>query len=166
MNQDLLTERHLKEFTTQGLLTETHLREISTLQLELYFSPWLTTEQAWEVRYRRVGAKIIDFWIVSFFLWFAPGVWGRIGWRKSGIYDRCHFPLILLSLSNLVRSRRAGANCSQKILSLCHLAFFEDFAGDCKHLRKRHYLNVKNGKKCSGWKIPRCGVFFRLCRLV
>jgi hypothetical protein len=37
---------HIKDFTNQGLLTETHLIEICKLQINLYFSPWLTTEQA------------------------------------------------------------------------------------------------------------------------
>jgi len=39
---------HVKEFTNQGLLTETHLIEISKIQIDLYFIPWLITEQAWE----------------------------------------------------------------------------------------------------------------------
>lgn len=36
----------IKAFITQGDLEETHLREILSLSLELYFSRWLTTEQA------------------------------------------------------------------------------------------------------------------------
>ena len=35
----------VKEFTTQGLVTERQLVDILPLQLELYFSPWLTTDQ-------------------------------------------------------------------------------------------------------------------------
>ena len=35
----------VKKLTTQNLITETQLREILPLQLELYFSPWLTTDQ-------------------------------------------------------------------------------------------------------------------------
>jgi len=37
----------IKQFITQDLLTEGHLREITQLLPGLYFSPWLTSEQAW-----------------------------------------------------------------------------------------------------------------------
>jgi len=36
----------IKKFITQGHLSEFHLRQILGLSLKLYFSPWLTTEQA------------------------------------------------------------------------------------------------------------------------
>lgn len=36
----------IKEFINQGLLEETHLIKIMQLSIDLYFSPWLTTEQA------------------------------------------------------------------------------------------------------------------------
>ena len=35
-------------FIRQGLLAESHLEEIASLFVVEYFSPWLTTEQAWE----------------------------------------------------------------------------------------------------------------------
>jgi ParB-like chromosome segregation protein Spo0J len=38
----------IKDYVIQGLLFEAHLREISSVLLESHFSPWLTTEQAWE----------------------------------------------------------------------------------------------------------------------
>lgn len=38
----------IKVFINQGSLEETHLLEISKLSIDLYFSPWLTTSQAWE----------------------------------------------------------------------------------------------------------------------
>lgn len=40
--------QHIKGFVNQGLLTETHLIEITSLSIDLHFSPWLTTEEAWE----------------------------------------------------------------------------------------------------------------------
>lgn len=36
----------IKEFINQGLLSETHLIKIAGLQIDLYFAPWLTQEQA------------------------------------------------------------------------------------------------------------------------
>jgi site-specific DNA-methyltransferase (adenine-specific) len=46
----------IKKFITQGKLEETHCREIINLSLELYFSPWLTTEQLW----LKLAKKAID----------------------------------------------------------------------------------------------------------
>jgi ParB/RepB/Spo0J family partition protein len=38
----------INQFINQGLLKEAHLIEISQIQIDLYFLPWLTDEQAWQ----------------------------------------------------------------------------------------------------------------------
>lgn len=41
------TPNKIKEFIRQDKLSEGHLEQISTLYVDVYFSPWLTTEQLW-----------------------------------------------------------------------------------------------------------------------
>jgi len=47
----------VKSFIHQGSLTETHLIQIIEIYIDVYFSPWLTTEQAWE----ELAAKAVEY---------------------------------------------------------------------------------------------------------
>lgn len=38
----------IKDYVRQDLLSEGHLTEISSVCVDAHFSPWLTTQQAWE----------------------------------------------------------------------------------------------------------------------
>ncbi len=52
----------IKDFIAQELLDEGHLKEITQISLEQYFSPWLTTEEA----YPKIGRFITDKKITEF----------------------------------------------------------------------------------------------------